>query len=75
MYKFKTTMKEAALKNKTITSVANKLNRNGAYMICIMNGKRTCSKELAYFIAKELDNKLDTKEVDKVINKYFEREC
>lgn len=75
MYKFKTTMKGAALKDKTITSVANKLDRNIAYMICIMNGKRTCSKELAYFIAKELDNKLNTKEVDKVINKYFEREC
>ena len=66
MYRFKTELKEKVLDGRTITSVAEKLEINTPYLTDILNKKRGCSKSLAYYITKTLN---ETKEIED----YFER--
>ena len=62
MYWFKETEKVKLLQGRTIKYLAEKkLFINVAYLSTILNGKRSCSKRLAYNIVKCicLDAKLD----------------
>ena len=67
--KFKTQLKDETLDGRSVKSIADKLDITVPYLIDILNGKRSCSKYLAYCITKCLDGQL--KNLNKEINKYF----
>lgn len=52
MYYFKETEKANLLSGRTITYVAKKIGITGAFLTSILNGKRHCSKPIAYCIVK-----------------------
>lgn len=52
MYIFNATEKAKALQGRTITYVANKIGITTAYLTSVLNGKRGCSKPIAYCITK-----------------------
>jgi len=66
MYGFKTELKESLLNGRTITWVANEIGITTSHLINVLNGKRDCSKLVAYCVVKVCDN-------DKEIFDYFIR--
>lgn len=52
MYIFNKLEKAKLLSGRTITYVANKIGVTGAFLTSILNGKRGCSKTVAYCIVK-----------------------
>ena len=67
--KFKTQLKDETLDGRSIQSIADKLDMTVPYLTDILNGKRSCSKYLAYCITKCLEGKLTN--LNKEIKKYF----
>lgn len=62
MYKFKKELKNEALKGRTITYLANEIGITKVYLTNILNGKRECSKVVAYSITKVLNNEKELKD-------------
>ena len=54
MYTFNETLKVKVLKGRTITYIANEVGITKQYLTSILNGKRECSKTIAYCITKSL---------------------
>ena len=52
MYLFNKTEKANILSGRTITYVANKIGVTPTFLTSVFNGKRTCSKTVAYCIVK-----------------------
>lgn len=52
MYIFKENEKAKILEGRTITYVANKIGVTTPFLTSVLNGKRTCSKLVAYCIVK-----------------------
>ena len=52
MYFFKETEKAKILDGRTITYVADKIGVTNTFLTSVLNGKRTCSKTVAYCIVK-----------------------
>lgn len=52
MYKFKEEEKAKILSGRTITYVANKIGVTPTFLTSVLNGKRTCSKTVAFCIVK-----------------------
>lgn len=52
MYIFNKTEKTNILSGRTITYVANKIGVTPTFLTSVLNGKRTCSKTVAYCIVK-----------------------
>lgn len=65
MYIFKETEKAKILQGRTITYVADKIGITNTFLTSILNGKRSCSKPIAYCIVKCLCQ-------DAEIEDYFE---
>lgn len=66
MYKFKETQKAKILNGRTIVYVAKKIGVTSPFLTSVLNGKRTCSKPVAYCIVKCLCQEAE-------IEDYFER--
>lgn len=67
MYVFKENEKVNLLSGRTITYVANKIGITSSFLTSILNGKRHCSKPIAYCIVKCLCQEAE-------IEDYFVRE-
>lgn len=52
MYIFNKQEKTKILNGRTITYVANKIGITNAFLTSVLNGKRGCSKTVAYCIVK-----------------------
>lgn len=52
MYLFNKVEKSKILSGRTITYVANKIGVTNAFLTSVLNGKRVCSKTVAYCIVK-----------------------
>ena len=52
MYMFNSAEKANILSGRTITYVAKKIGVTGPFLTSVLNGKRTCSKTVAYCIVK-----------------------
>jgi plasmid maintenance system antidote protein VapI len=66
MLKFKTTEKANILSGRTITYVASKIGVTREFLTSVLNGKRNCSKPIAYCIVKCLSPEAE-------IEDYFEK--
>lgn len=52
MYYFNETKKAKILSGRTITYVAKKIGVTNTFLTSVLNGKRACSKTVAYCIVK-----------------------
>lgn len=52
MYKFNEKEKANLLSGRTITYVAKKIGITNTFLTSVLNGKRTCSKTIAFCIVK-----------------------
>lgn len=66
MYFFKTKLKDEYLDGRTITYIAKKIGITKHYVTNILNGKKHCSKLVAYVMVKVVNQEAE-------INDYFER--
>ena len=66
MYKFNEEEKAKLLDGRTITYIAKKIGITNSFLTSILNGKRSCSKIVAFSIVKCLCQEAE-------INDYFEK--
>lgn len=64
MFEFEKDKKEELLKGRTITYIANEVGISKEFLTSILNGKRNCSKLVAYSIVKACNS-------DSEISDYF----
>lgn len=69
MYIFNEKEKANILQGRTITYVANKIGVTGAFLTSVLNGKRTCSKTIAYCVVKCLCQDAEIEDYFKLIKK------
>lgn len=59
MFQFKTEKKAEYLQGKKIKNVAQEIGISRVYLSYILNGRKTCSKFIAYCIVKTLHSELE----------------
>lgn len=69
MFKFKETEKAKILSGRTITYVANKIGVTREFLTSVLNGKRTCSKPIAYCVVKCLCQEAEIEDYFEAIKK------
>lgn len=59
MYIFKSERKKELLKGRTITYIAEQIGVTNGFLSQVFNGKKSCSKLVAYCLCKILDSDLE----------------